>query len=117
MDERREVWYIADSDQVVLGIHPKRWCSGTCVVHRPSKHQLRDLPLAFDMKSKCFYRTCAHKNQHQDPDERTYWTNQLEQDAARHGGGGKLAQFAMTKLSTWGCPNCLCGCCDLTRTT
>lgn len=117
MEERREVWYLEDSDQLVVGVHPRRWCKGTCVVHRPSKHHLRDLPLGFDLKTKAFFRTCAHGKEHQDPDERTYWTHQLERDAYTKGGGGKLAQFAMEKLSDWACPNCPCGCCDLTLKT
>ena len=115
-EERREVWYVADSDQIVQGIHPRHWCSGTCVVHRPSAHHMRGMPLGFDVKAKAFFRTCKHGDQHQDPDERTYWTHQLERDVAKggKGGGGKLAVLAMEKLSAWYCPSCECGCCDLT---
>lgn len=113
MEERREIWYISDSDQIVRGIHPVRWCSGVCVVHRPSNHFMREFPLAFDLESKCFYRTCSHGEVHQDPDERTYWTRMME--LTRKKRREKTVLVALEKLSSWGCPYCSCGCCDVTK--
>lgn len=116
-EAKREVWLLAAADQIVTGVHPEAWCSGLCVVHNPSDHSLRELPLRFDVTKKAFYRVCSHGEHHQDPDERSYWTNQLERGVkkARVTSGGKsLEVLAMEKLADWACPLCVCGCCDIT---
>ena len=110
-EARREVWLLADSGQLVVNIHPSKWCSGTCVVHRPSDHHMRKLELSFDVEKKAFQRACEHGDLHQDPDERTYWTNVLE--AAQR--SKRLKDLATEKLNAWACPFCACGCCDLTK--
>lgn len=112
MDERREVWLLAATDQIVEGVHPASWCSGWCVVHSPSDHWMRDYDLGFDLSLKAFYRTCGHGARHQDPDERTYWTEQLE-SSAKH---SKTWMLAVEKLGNWACPTCPCNCCDVTST-
>lgn len=106
-DGRREVWLLAETDQIVSGIHPASWCSGSCVVHAPSDHWMRDDKLGFDTKLKAFYRECKHGVQHHDPDERTFWMNKLESKQS-------LATMALEKLANFDCPNCVCTCCDLT---
>ena len=118
-EAKREVWLLLGSDQIVTGVHPAEWCSGSCVIHNPSDHSLRDLPLGFDARTKAFYRTCPCGSTHQDPDERIYWTNQLARASkaskARVSGSGKsLEALANEKLSQWACPLCTCGCCDIT---
>lgn len=104
-DGRREVWLLAETDQIVSGIHPASWCSGSCVVHAPSDHWMREDKLGFDTKLKAFYRECVHGRKHHDPDERTFWMNKLESNAA---------SMALEKLANFDCPNCVCTCCDLT---
>lgn len=114
-EARREVWFLLESDQMVTGIHPRSWCSGSCVVHNPSKHWMRDYPLGFDKELKAFVRKCSHGMDHQDPDERTYWTNQLQLGVrSRVAKGRKLESLAMEKLGAFACPLCGCGCCDVT---
>ena len=108
---RREVWLLADSGQLVQNIHPAEWCSGTCVVHRPSDHHMRKLELSFDIEKKAFQRTCKHGALHHDPDERIYWTNILIGSKDR----SRSKELAYEKLASWACPLCPCGCCDLTK--
>lgn len=110
-EAKREVWLLADSGQLVQEIHPKAWCSGTCVVHRPSRHHMRKLELSFDMERKSFQRTCEHGALHCDPDEQTYWTNKMASSQKR----SRLYNLAIEKLNAWACPLCPCGCCDLTK--
>jgi len=109
-EDVREVWLLADVDQLVLGVHPAAWCTGWCAIHNPSDHWMRDCELGFDVEKKSLYRTCTHRIMHQDPDERTYWTEKLE--SARR--GTNLMSMALEKLSAWSCPNCVCLCCDIT---
>lgn len=110
-DERREVWLLADTDQIIRGVHPLSWCSGWCAVHAPSDHWMRECSLGFDATKKSLYRVCKHGRQHHDPDERTFWTAKLE-SAKR---GSNAAVMAMSKLSDWACPVCPCLCCDITK--
>ena len=105
-EARREVWYLLETDTIVSGIHPKQWCSGRCVVHRPSNHSMREFPLHFDTKLKAFYRACEHGLLHQDPDERDYWILLLESSKDK-----ASRVLAMEKLGNWPCPECACGCC------
>lgn len=118
-DTRREVWFLLGSDQIVTGVHPQSWCSGSCVVHSPSQHWMREYPLSFDLQKKAFVRTCKHGMDHQDPDERTYWTSQFARSITgaikKSSSGKKLESLAMEKLSAWACPLCFCGCCDVTK--
>lgn len=116
-DTRREIWFLLESDQIVMGVHPRAWCSGACVIHSPSAHWMREYPLSFDYEAKAFVRTCPHGHKHQDPDERTYWTTQLARSMAskRSGAARKLESLAQEKLSEWACPYCSCSCCDVTK--
>lgn len=107
----REVWLIADSDQVVKNIHPTGQCSGACVVHRPTDHLMRKLELSFDTERAAFQRTCLHGFTHQDPDERVYWTKVRERTSGKK---SSLFFLAIEKLNAWACPFCPCGCCDIT---
>lgn len=117
MEAKREVWLLWDSDTIVKGVHPAEWCSGACVVHSPSAHNMRDSKLDFDVDTKTFRRTCLHGAVHQDPDERTYWTNQKLKAIKKAKGNERLAkedrtyQLATEKLQLFGCPECQCGCC------
>lgn len=115
-EARREVWFLLEADQIVEGVHPQDWCSGKCVIHNPSDHWMREYTLSFDKKYKAFVRTCKHGYDHQDPDERTYWTEQLTKGVMtkRTGPGKKLEALALEKLANYSCPACPCGCCDIT---
>lgn len=106
----REVWILWDADKIISGVHSKDDCSGRCVIHNPSDHRLRECPLDFEYKVNCFTRTCKHKVVHQDPDERWYWSAQFL-SAKRT---SSLYTVASTKLNYFSCPDCGCGCCDIT---
>lgn len=71
---------------------------------------MRKLELSFDMEKKSFQRTCEHGALHQDPDERTYWTNLLVKSKDR----SRIKELAHEKLASWACPFCPCRCCDVT---
>lgn len=105
-----EVWILWDADKIISGVHSVDSCSGRCVIHRPSDHLLRGVYLDFDYNVNCFTRTCKHKVVHQDPDERGYWVAQLLKARA----GSSLAATAKRKLNYFSCPECGCGCCDIT---
>lgn len=110
VEAKREVWLLWDTDQLITNVHPQAWCSGSCVIHSPSEHFLRNLPLGFHVPTRTFYRTCEHGAKHGDPDERTYWTNlKLKSRNA------KTQSLAREKLSAFACPDCICGCCDITK--
>lgn len=70
---------------------------------------MREYPLAFDVEKSSFYRICTHGNHHQDPDERTRWTN----IAAKHAGKRVGRSAAQEKLEQWDCPACICECCSV----
>lgn len=105
-----EVWLVESSDQVINDIHTRESCVGFCVVHKPSDHLLRGVDIGFDEESRSFYRTCEHGARHQDPDEKTYWAKKLEAAPQR----SSLRAAASRKLSLYTCPDCACGCCDVT---
>ena len=104
----REVWMLWESDKIVVGIHPKSSCKGWCVVHKPSDHLLRGVRLDYDVPSKCFVRVCAHNLVHIDPDEMNYWFMRvfIRPD--------KPSKYA-SRVLNFPCPDCACGCCDITR--
>jgi hypothetical protein len=117
-DARTETWLVWDSDQVVSGIHAAQTCSGPCAIHSPTPHWMRQYTLAYDVEKSCFYRTCGHGDTHQDPDERTRWTNIMARSRPPRPGGktpGRLYSVAQEKLEQWDCPECICGCCSLVR--
>lgn len=107
---KRELWIVAGDGTVLTGVHPKANCSGYCVVHNPSSHEMREYPLGFSMEEQTFYRTCPHGEEHQDPDEREYWKIQLDK-AGNSNRMAKTAKIAMAKLTYWDCPLHRCGCC------
>ena len=102
---QREVWYIEDSGQIIVGVHKRTLsCQTGCVVHCPSDHHMREMPLQYDEASKAFVRTCEHGNQHQDYDEREDLTALLSEP-------DRYEEVLLT-LSRWKCPICDCGCCN-----
>lgn len=111
-ERRSEIWLIWDSDQIVTGIHSVANCSGPCVVHHPTNHWMRDMPLGFDVERSAFYRVCKHGRHHQDPDERTRLTGI---DARTRPDRTKKSwkSPARIKLEQWDCTGCICECCSV----
>lgn len=110
-EARAEIWLVWDSDQVITGTHSASSCTGPCVIHHPTAHWMRDCALGYDVEKSCFYRVCEHGQKHQDPDERTRWTNILAKNSGKR--PGKLRETAQAKLEEWICPDCKCLCCNL----
>lgn len=106
----REVWLLWEADKIITGVHSKTDCSGKCVIHNPSDHLLRGVHLDFDYNVNCFTRTCKHRVVHQDPDERGYWVSQMFKSKR----GSSLALIANKKINYFSCPECGCGCCNVT---
>lgn len=110
-EDLREFWLLLGPPaQVVRNVHPIAWCSGTCVVHNPSSHGMRDLPLRFNDTYRAFVRVCEHGAEHHDPDEHDYWLTKYSLALGRRGNKVQLA-LAMEKLANFSCPTCSCGCC------
>lgn len=106
----REVWLLWDSDKIVEGVHSGESCVGYCTVHRPSNHLLVASRIDYDPKTHCFVRVCDHGRTHIDPDEAHYWTLRLAEASKQD-----LYKKATEKLWSYSCPDCDCGCCDITR--
>lgn len=105
----REVWLLWESDKIVEGVHSRDDCKGFCTVHNPSEHLLRGARLDYDSKKNCFTRVCEHNRTHIDPDEQAYW---LKRYTSTKSPSGEVARKATSKLWSYLCPLCDCGCCN-----
>lgn len=59
----------------VLRTHPESACSGEdrpCVIHRPSEHHMRSMPLNWRGDTGVMERLCSHGVGHPDPDAAAY---------------------------------------------
>lgn len=113
----REVWLLWESDKIVEGVHSISSCTGHCPVHDPSDHILRSSRLDYDSVVHCFVRVCWHNRVHMDPDEATYWANRAAKVSKnlKHISDINLYINANKKSWSFPCPDCGCGCCDITR--
>lgn len=60
-------------------VHSATECAGReCVIHNPTDHPMRTLPLHWRSDRGIFERTCPHGIGHPDPDQRAYWREQAE---------------------------------------
>lgn len=63
-----------------------------CVIHRPSRHHMRDLPLHWRNDRGIFERICEHGTGHPDPDQFQYWRSIGQEAQSLHGCDGCCAQ-------------------------
>lgn len=55
--------------RTLYNVHPAAECiGGSCTIHRPSDHHMRDWPLVWRNDRAMFERTCPHGIGHPDPD-------------------------------------------------
>lgn len=67
-----EKWHLPDG-QTLLNVHAEGTClSYYCVLHNPSNHHMRNMPLIWRGDVKKFERTCVHGAGHPDPDDLGY---------------------------------------------
>lgn len=52
----------------LVNVHPETECVGSCPIHKPSGHHMRDWPLVWRDAKRIFERTCPHGVGHPDPD-------------------------------------------------
>lgn len=81
----------------VTNVHDRSACQNQdhCVVHHPSNHHMRHMPLHWRQDRYMFERTCPHGIGHPDPDHMTWFEGRYGKERAAAEG-------------THGCD----GCCD-----
>lgn len=86
-DTGSETWRIGDLS--LERVHSERLCMGrACVIHDPSPHHMRDLPLHWRNDRAIFERICDHGVGHPDPDQYTYWEESGQTWQGVHGCDG-----------------------------
>lgn len=60
-------------------VHAKSDCSGVCVMHNPTEHNMSTWPLLWRNDRKIVERLCQHGVGHPDPDQWPHWqrTNRM----------------------------------------
>lgn len=72
-------------EHILAHIHDEKLCKGRhCVIHNPSDHHMRDLPLIWDAQETQMMRLCEHDLVHPDPDDIAYWVNIAKQPWKTH---------------------------------
>lgn len=59
--------YITGTGQRIW-VHDEEKCSGSCPIHKPSKHHMRGWALNWRQDTKIMERLCCHGIGHPDPD-------------------------------------------------
>src|SRR3954470_22438672 len=61
----------------VIRTHVRDQCQGRpCVIHAPTDHSMREMPLIWRWDRGIFERKCPHGIGHPDPDQEAYWREQ-----------------------------------------
>jgi hypothetical protein len=60
---------VLEGGEVILNVHPKYRCKGTCCIHRRTNHHMRSFPQHFREDRGFMERTCPHGVGHPDPDD------------------------------------------------
>ncbi len=81
----------------VIFAHPKSECSGTCAIHNPSNHCMKDFPQNWRSDIGVMERMCKHGVGHDDPDHVAYVKRTTGKYIHRHGCCGCCSP---RKLST-----------------
>ncbi len=64
-----------NSGQIIANVHSAKDCKGeVCPLHKPSNHNMLDLPLVYDFDSQSFLRKCGKELEYfiVDPDDYNY---------------------------------------------
>lgn len=68
------------TSSVIRNIHEEHQCAGRyCVIHNPSDHHMRNLPLIWNSPESQMERLCDHDFTHPDPDDIAYWVDIAQQ--------------------------------------
>lgn len=60
---------IVHNPTVLRGVHLREDCTQrVCLIHKPTRHHMREWPLIWDDVRKVFQRLCPHAHLHPDPD-------------------------------------------------
>lgn len=71
---RGSVVEVLSAHDFVLRVHQGQECEGRpCVIHAPSDHSMRGMPLIWRWDRGIFERQCTHGIGHPDPDQEPYW--------------------------------------------
>lgn len=94
-------WWDGEEEVFINGlnlrnVHKYHDCATDwCVIHRPSDHHMRHMPLLWRLDRMFFERICEHGVGHPDPDQITYWYAVLDESEAEaqsiHGCDGCCA--------------------------
>lgn len=63
--------YITGTGQKLM-VHDKKDCSGSCCIHNPSDHHMKDWPTNWRSDLGIMERICEHGIGHPDPDDLAY---------------------------------------------
>jgi hypothetical protein len=79
--------------EFVMRTHVQDECAGRpCVIHAPTAHSMRSMPLIWRWDRGIFERRCSHGIGHPDPDQMDYWREtggeQRVEDEMIHGCDG-----------------------------
>lgn len=71
----------------LVNVHDVHDClqQAACIVHDPSDHHMRPLPLHWRQDRGIFERVCEHDVGHPDPDQLEYWEQTAQQWQWIHG--------------------------------
>lgn len=58
---------------ILLNVHSKEECLGSCPIHKPSDHHMVSWPLHWRQDRGFFERICQHGIGHPDPDSLKYY--------------------------------------------
>ncbi|MDO5535467.1 MAG: hypothetical protein Q4F65_12570 [Propionibacteriaceae bacterium] len=82
-------WHEVDCLRRMVGFHDESRCAGqVCVIHNPTDHHLRHLPLIWRHDRRIFERVCPHGVGHPDPDHLPHWEAMGWESIAVHGCDG-----------------------------
>jgi hypothetical protein len=86
--------WVLEGGEVMTGVHPADLCAGRpCVIHHPSDHPLRGLPLHWREDRGFFERRCEH-GEGPDPDDVAYHSREGRRWVAAHGCDGCCGSHA-----------------------
>lgn len=91
LDDRKvQIVNSEDNTYLITNTHTSQQCQGqSCVLHNPSEHHMRHMPLNFRSDTALFERTCEHGIGHPDPDSLAYFV-----------------RVGMDHMSVHGCDRC-----------
>ena len=64
--------FITGTGQKLINVHDRSECKGSCPIHKPSDHHMKDWPLHWRDDRGIFERICPCGVGHPDPDDMAY---------------------------------------------